>query len=79
MGKNYIKISDRDIYAIETLFKCNIKPMTMKKKWVNMIYHLSRTTHRLISHQINDIWRLIYEFRNQIKDKDLVEEARKKL
>lgn len=74
-----VKMSDRDVYAIESLLKCPIRPSTIMKRWVDLMYYISRTTRITSSTQIDEIWRLIYKFKKYIKDKDLIEEARNKL
>ena len=76
---DFVKMSDRDAYAIENLLKCRIRPSTIMKRWVDLMYYISRTTRVTSPTQIDEIWRMVYKFKNQIKDKELIEEARKKL
>lgn len=72
-------MSDEDIYAVEVLSKCNIKPTTVTKRWITFMLHVAKTTRLTTQYQIDEIWRILYNFKNQIKDKKLIEEARKRL
>lgn len=75
----YIRMSERDIYALQILFECNIRPTSVTKKWVALMYKATKMNHMATDYQIKEIWRLISEFRNQIKDKGVVTEAKEKL
>lgn len=72
-------MSDEDIYAVEVLQQCNIRPGTVTKKWINIMYSITKTTRIVTSGQIDEIWRFVYEFRNRIKDKELIEKAKRRI
>jgi hypothetical protein len=75
----YVEMSDRDVYALEALYKCNIRPGTVTKKWVTIMYKAIENNRLVTDFQIKEIWRLISEFRSHIKDKDLVAESEMRL
>ena len=72
-------MSDRDVHAIEMLSKCNLRPGSVIKKWVTLMNNVAKTTRLATDYQIAETWRLVYDLRSQIKDEDLIKEARNRL
>jgi len=75
----YVEMSDRDVYALETLYKCYIRPTSVTKKWVTRMITATKKGRFATDYQIKEIWHLVYGFRGQIKDGDLIKEAKEKL
>ena len=75
----YVEMSDRDVYALETLYKCYIRPTSVTKKWVTRMLTATKNGHLTTDYHIKELWRRVYGFRGQIKDGDLIKEAKEKL
>ena len=72
-------MSDRDIYALQKLSECSIRPTSVTKKWVTRMLTATKNGRLVTDYQIRELWRLVYGFRGQIKDGDLIKEAKEKL
>ena len=73
-----IKMSGKDMRAAKALSQCNIRPMTFDKEFSIRIYMISRLKHKVNKSQLDNLWRLIYKYKKQIRDTKLIEEAEKR-
>ncbi len=73
--KPYREMTERERYAARSLAGCVFLPASWNKRFAFDISAMTRATES----QVWNLWRLVYRYRRQIADKELVREAKEKM
>ena len=66
-------LTEREKYAAQCLAECRFLPASFDKRFAREFSGSSQGTGR----QVQTLWRMIYRYRRQIQDMELIEEARR--
>jgi len=72
------QMTDREKYAATRLVSCTFLPGSYNKRFAMDIYWMAKSGIEATEKQIANLWRLVYRYRRQIKDTELVAEAQEK-
>lgn len=79
-AKERAPMTKHERYAARCLWRCSFLPGSYNKRFARAMDALANEDDAVLTdNQRNNLWRLVYRYRRQITDDDLIRDAQKKI